>query len=62
MSPALLSVVGLRVGFRSALQWVDGAWEEGGTRPEPYDAGSSGPEEALRLLHRDGRRWREIAD
>ena len=29
--------------------------------PRAYDAGSSGPEDALMLLHRDGRRWRELA-
>ena len=31
-----------------------------GDKPQPYDAGSSGPEDALMLMHRDGRRWREI--
>ena len=30
------------------------------SRPVPYDAGSSGPEDALMLMHRDGRRWRDI--
>ncbi|MDO5632679.1 MAG: glucose-6-phosphate dehydrogenase [Paracoccus sp. (in: a-proteobacteria)] len=47
----------------AAWAWTDPiiqAWENGKARPEPYDAGSSGPEEALRLLHRDNRRWREI--
>ncbi|WP_134682009.1 glucose-6-phosphate dehydrogenase [Paracoccus ravus] len=47
----------------AAWAWTDpiiGDWEGGTKRPEPYDAGSSGPEEALRLLHRDNRRWREI--
>ena len=34
--------------------------ENGKARPEPYDAGSSGPDEALGLMHRDKRRWREI--
>ncbi|RMD47871.1 MAG: glucose-6-phosphate dehydrogenase [Alphaproteobacteria bacterium] len=29
-------------------------------KPEPYDPGSSGPEGALALIHRDGRRWRPI--
>ncbi len=49
----------------AAWAWIDPAlraWEAGSARPEAYDAGSSGPEEALRLLHRDDRRWREIAD
>ncbi|MFD1882306.1 glucose-6-phosphate dehydrogenase [Paracoccus pacificus] len=48
----------------AAWAWTDpiiAAWENGKDRPEGYDAGSSGPEEALRLLHRDNRRWREIA-
>ncbi|ARC37154.1 glucose-6-phosphate dehydrogenase [Paracoccus yeei] len=47
----------------AAWAWTDpiiSEWEAGSKRPEPYDAGSSGPEEALRLLHRDNRRWREI--
>ncbi len=49
----------------AAWAWTDpiiAAWEEGEQRPAPYDPGSSGPEDALMLLHRDGRRWREIAD
>ena len=47
----------------AAWAWTDpiiNAWEESKNRPEPYDSGSSGPEEALRLMHRDNRRWREI--
>ena len=47
----------------AAWAWADPIikdWEEGKTAPEPYDPGSSGPEEALRLMHRDNRRWREI--
>ncbi len=47
----------------AAWAWTDpviAAWEDSKRRPEPYDAGSSGPEEALRLMHRDNRRWREI--
>ncbi|MCQ0971816.1 glucose-6-phosphate dehydrogenase [Paracoccus sp. TK19116] len=47
----------------AAWAWTDPiieAWEGSKIRPEPYDAGSSGPEEALRLMHRDNRRWREI--
>ncbi|MBO9455687.1 glucose-6-phosphate dehydrogenase [Paracoccus sp. R12_1] len=47
----------------AAWAWTDPiieAWEDSKRRPEPYDAGSSGPEEALRLMHRDNRRWREI--
>ncbi|MGP9805155.1 glucose-6-phosphate dehydrogenase [Paracoccus sp. NSM] len=47
----------------AAWAWTDpiiNAWEDSKRRPEPYDPGSSGPEEALRLMHRDNRRWREI--
>ncbi|MEM1314274.1 MAG: glucose-6-phosphate dehydrogenase [Pseudomonadota bacterium] len=47
----------------AAWAWVDpilAAWEDM-EPPEPYDIGSSGPEGALRLVHADGRRWREIA-
>ena len=36
------------------------AWETRGDRPEPYEPGSTGPEGALMLMHKDGRRWREI--
>ncbi|MEM6658509.1 MAG: glucose-6-phosphate dehydrogenase [Pseudomonadota bacterium] len=47
----------------AAWAWVDPivkGWEERGDRPSLYDQGSSGPEEALMLMHRDGRRWRQI--
>ena len=47
----------------AAWAWTDpiiAAWEARGDRPQGYDAGSSGPEDALMLMHRDGRRWREI--
>ncbi len=47
----------------AAWAWVDpviAAWEARDDRPEPYEPGSTGPEGALMLLHRDGRRWREI--
>ncbi len=47
----------------AAWAWADPiikAWEQSGQRPKPYDTGSSGPDDALMLLHRDGRRWREI--
>lgn len=47
----------------AAWAWTDpiiGAWEEEGEAPFLYDSGSAGPEEALALMHRDGRRWREI--
>ncbi len=47
----------------AAWAWTDpviAGWEERGDRPAPYDSYSTGPEEALMLLHREGRRWREI--
>ena len=47
----------------AAWAWTDPiieGWEARGDKPSPYDAGSSGPENALMLMHRDGRRWREI--
>ncbi|MFN3970709.1 MAG: glucose-6-phosphate dehydrogenase [Gemmobacter sp.] len=49
----------------AAWAWTDpiiDAWEAAGDRPRGYDPGSSGPEDALMLLHRDGRRWREIRE
>jgi glucose-6-phosphate 1-dehydrogenase len=49
----------------AAWAWADPiieGWETQGDRPKPYDPGSSGPEDALMLLHRDGRRWREIRE
>ncbi len=47
----------------AAWAWTDpviAGWEARGDRPHPYDPGSTGPEDALMLMHRDGRRWREI--
>lgn len=47
----------------AAWAWVDPiiqGWQESHKHPLPYDAFSSGPDDALMLLHRDGRRWREI--
>jgi glucose-6-phosphate 1-dehydrogenase len=47
----------------AAWAWTDPiiqGWEARSDKPQPYDAGSSGPEDALMLMHRDGRRWREI--
>ncbi len=49
----------------AAWAWTDPiikGWEERGDRPRGYDPYSSGPEDALMLLHRDGRRWREIRE
>lgn len=47
----------------AAWAWTDPiieGWTSRGDTPKAYDPGSSGPEDALMLLHRDGRRWREI--
>ena len=47
----------------AAWAWIDpilAAWDAAPRPPQLYDAGSSGPEDALRLMHIDGRRWREI--
>ncbi|WP_300517769.1 glucose-6-phosphate dehydrogenase [Aliiroseovarius sp.] len=47
----------------AAWAWADpliSGWDEAGLVPAPYDPGGSGPEDALMLLHRDGRRWREV--
>ncbi|MDP3263266.1 MAG: glucose-6-phosphate dehydrogenase [Tabrizicola sp.] len=49
----------------AAWAWTDPiieGWETRGDRPQTYDPGSSGPEDALMLMHRDGRRWREIKE
>ncbi|MBF9050192.1 glucose-6-phosphate dehydrogenase [Roseobacter sp. HKCCD9010] len=48
----------------AAWAWTDpiiAEWTDRGDRPLQYEPGSAGPEDALILLHRDGRRWREIA-
>ncbi|MEW2915413.1 glucose-6-phosphate dehydrogenase, partial [Leisingera sp. JC11] len=47
----------------AAWAWADpviAAWQEAGGTPQPYDSGSSGPDDSLLLIHRDGRRWRSI--
>ena len=47
----------------AAWAWIDpieAAWAEAGKAPQDYDSGGSGPEDALGLMHRDGRRWRAI--
>ena len=47
----------------AAWAWTDAiiaAWDDSGKAPLPYETGSSGPDDALMLMHRDGRRWREI--
>jgi len=45
----------------AAWAWIDPIIEASrNIKPSLYDAASSGPEDALMLMHRDGRRWREI--
>ena len=47
----------------AAWAWTDPlieGWESRNDVPKLYDAGSVGPEDAMMLLHRDGRKWREI--
>ncbi len=49
----------------AAWAWADPVikgWEAKGDKPRGYDPGSSGPEDALMLMHKDGRRWREIKE
>ena len=48
----------------AAWGWIDpiiAAAETAPERPQPYDSFSSGPEDSLMLMHRDGRRWRALA-
>ena len=46
----------------AAWRWIDPIINTfGGNKPHRYDPGSSGPDDAMLLIHRDGRRWREIA-
>jgi glucose-6-phosphate 1-dehydrogenase len=47
----------------AAWAWTDPIiedWKRRADRPVPYAPGSTGPEEAAILMHRDDRRWREI--
>ncbi|MDE4133164.1 glucose-6-phosphate dehydrogenase [Phaeobacter sp. QD34_3] len=49
----------------AAWAWADpiiASWTDAGSVPQRYDRGSSGPEDSLLLMHRDGRRWRSIGD
>ncbi len=49
----------------AAWAWADPiieGWEARGDRPQGYDSGSSGPDDALMLMHKDGRRWRDIRE
>ncbi|MEM9342730.1 MAG: glucose-6-phosphate dehydrogenase [Pseudomonadota bacterium] len=47
----------------AAWAWTDPlieGWTTRGDAPKAYDTGSTGPEDALILMHKDGRRWREV--
>ncbi len=47
----------------AAWAWTDPiieGWTARGDAPKLYEPGSVGPEEALMLMHRDGRRWRDL--
>ena len=47
----------------AAWAWTDpiiAGWEARSDVPKPYAAGSAGPDDALMLLHREGRRWLDI--
>ena len=49
-----------REEVEAAWKWVDDlieAWDEAGTKPVEYAAGSDGPVPAAMLLDRDGRSW-----
>ncbi|KMW57511.1 Glucose-6-phosphate 1-dehydrogenase [Candidatus Rhodobacter oscarellae] len=49
----------------AAWAWTDpiiDGWQDRGDVPKPYDIGSNGPDDALALLHRDGRKWRDIKE
>ncbi|WP_375255647.1 glucose-6-phosphate dehydrogenase [Yoonia sp.] len=47
----------------AAWAWTDPlitGWEARNDVPKLYDAGSAGPEDAMMLMRRDGRKWRDI--
>ena len=48
----------------AAWSWTDPVidqWIRKGSKPAKYEPGSSGPEDSLMLMHKDGRKWREIS-
>ena len=48
----------------AAWSWTDPVINQcvsKGTSPVSYDAGSFGPEDSMLLMHKDGRKWREIS-
>lgn len=49
--------------IEASWKWTDPiieGWTERGDAPKTYEIGSTGPEDAAVLMHREGRRWREI--
>ena len=49
--------------LRGAWRWVDGiieGWKAVKQKPAPYKAGASGPDDALGLILKDGRKWQEF--
>ncbi|KPN61881.1 glucose-6-phosphate 1-dehydrogenase [Aliiroseovarius crassostreae] len=49
----------------AAWAWTDPiieGWQARRDKPHSYDPFTSGPDEALMLLHKDGRRWRELRE
>nr|MDJ0825744.1 glucose-6-phosphate dehydrogenase [Rhodobacter sp.] len=49
----------------AAWAWTDPiieGWQDREDRPRIYQPGSVGPEDALMLLYREGRRWRDIQE
>jgi glucose-6-phosphate 1-dehydrogenase len=47
----------------AAWAWTDpiiDGWVRRNDVPKHYESGSAGPEDAMMLMHRDGRRWRDI--
>lgn len=51
--------------LRKAWSWVDGileGWQTTKQKPHKYRAGSNGPDDALALLIKDGRRWQDYRD
>ena len=48
--------------LRGAWRWVDGildGWSSANQTTQSYMAGSSGPDDALALLIKDGRKWQD---
>ena len=47
----------------AAWAWTDPiiqGWEARHDAPKTYESGSMGPDDALALMHRDGRKWRDV--